>query len=158
MGKTAVLEAWLDETGRDFFFQSKKLTWAVLTIYVKFRGPKVKVTTGPNMGKNAVLEPQLYSKFDSFLSRKSRSTLWHAIKVLVIMHLGYKYQVCTWLLVYGHFSIPLVILKKWTLTHKIQKWWRSDLIFFMSFNTSARCLQAWYGTPRSSGFNLCHPC
>ena len=56
-----------------------------------------------------------------------------------------------WLLLYEHLSVPLVMMGKFNLDHKIQKWGCSDLILEMLWSIHWRCPQIWYGILRTSG-------
>ena len=89
------------------------------------------------------------------LDNKAKVIFWHVIKCLVIMHLGYKYQV--WI-------INGYCLKGICLFHcenENTKFWpiKSSAVtnFGTPWSTHLRCPQFWYWTPWISGLNLCHP-
>ena len=81
------------------------------------------------------------------LKTRWRSNLRQAIKDLVIMHLGFKYQVSTSNAYYHPFGYN----GKIQLWLKIQKWWCSDLIQSMPCSIHLKCTQVWYGTPKPYG-------
>ena len=71
------------------------------------------------------------------IENKVRSNICHATKGLLIMHLGYKYQVSN-LNDYWFMDICLshwLQCENWTLTHKIQNWGCSYQSFVMPFIT-----------------------
>ena len=89
------------------------------------------------------------------LKTRSKSNISHAIKGLAIMPFRYKCQAS----ISNGYLFVEICLSHWlwwensTLTHKIQKWWCSDLILNMPCNIHLRCLQVWYGAPGPSGLN-----
>ena len=75
------------------------------------------------------------------LKTRSKSNSWHATKVLSLCISG---MIIT--------SLPQMGCP---LNQEMRTQWPN---FGMPYSAHLRCPQVWYLIPRTSGFNLCHPC